>query len=107
VRVQIANSARSAPEWHSLFSRFNNGGYNNQWIIVDYKLFKAGSLPVCSSLKGGVFCCWWFGSYDVWFPQAANTLVVGEQVPGYYVVADQTAFLINVSVSLDDSSSCC
>ncbi len=36
---------------------------------MDYKLFRAGSAL------------------------APNTLVIGEQVPGYYVVADQTSFL--------------
>lgn len=39
-------------------------------IIVDYKLFAAGKVP------------------------QALALVIGEQVPGYYVSADQTHFLI-------------
>ena len=69
VRVQIANDAASAPEWHLLFERFNNGGYNNQWMVIDYKLFRSGQAL------------------------APNTLVVGEQAPGLYVFDDQTAFL--------------
>ena len=29
--------ATTSPEWHQYFERYNNGGYNNQWIILDYK----------------------------------------------------------------------
>ena len=32
IRVQVANMlATTGPEWHTIFSRYNNGGYNNQW----------------------------------------------------------------------------
>lgn len=30
LRVQLANQARTGPEWHQIFSKFNNGGYNNE-----------------------------------------------------------------------------
>ena len=69
IRVQVANDATTAPEWHQLFGKYNNGGYNNQWMVIDYKLFTPGS-----SLK-------------------PNTFVVGEQAPGLYHVEDQSAYL--------------
>lgn len=31
LRVQVANRATNGPQWHALFGRYNNGGYNNQW----------------------------------------------------------------------------
>jgi hypothetical protein len=70
IRVQLANSAKTAPEWHNIFKEYNNGGYNNEWIVVDYKLYNSsrqGLLP--------------------------NTIVVGEQLPGYYVSQDMTSVL--------------
>lgn len=73
IRVQVANGATSAPEWHALFAAHNNGGYNNQWIVVDYKLYTPGA------------------------PLEPNTLVVGEQMPGYYVSDDLTAHLQNTT----------
>jgi hypothetical protein len=67
--VQVANDATTAVEWHQLFQRYNNGGYNNQWMVVDYKLFVPGTRL------------------------APNTFVVGEQAPGLYVFDDQSAYL--------------
>jgi len=70
LRVQVATYlATNGVEWHKYFEMYNNGGYNNQWIIVDYNMFTPGS-----SLK-------------------PNALVIGEQVPGFYVYDDQTNFL--------------
>lgn len=48
VRVTIANRmARSGSEWTKIFAKHNSGTYNNQWMVLDYKLFKPGkkSLP--------------------------------------------------------------
>nr|CAH0106100.1 unnamed protein product [Daphnia galeata] len=41
VRSMVANRlASNGKEWTEVFSRHNSGTYNNQWMIVDYKLFK-------------------------------------------------------------------
>jgi len=70
IRVQVANAlATGGKTWHETFMRDNNGGYNNQWMVVDYSKFQAGS-----------------GMQDY-------TLTVGEQAPGVYEFADQTEHL--------------
>jgi len=71
IRVIVANRmATSGAEWTDLFSQYNSGTYNNQWIIVDQKLFTAGETP------------------------QPGTLHILEQVPGFIVAADQTEALI-------------
>ncbi|KAH9376843.1 hypothetical protein HPB48_009751 [Haemaphysalis longicornis] len=43
VRSNVANRlATSASEWANVFSTRNSGTYNNQWLIMDTKLFKPG-----------------------------------------------------------------
>jgi len=60
VRVILANRmATSGEEWSSYFSLYNSGTYNNQWQVVDYKLFTPGQ------------------------PLPKGTLWVLEQVPGF------------------------
>ena len=50
VRSVAANRlATSGKQWAQVFKRHNSGTYNNQWMIVDYKLFKRGQ-----SLKDGL-----------------------------------------------------
>jgi|UniRef100_A0AC35GH14 hypothetical protein len=71
VRSIIANRlAHNGSEWTTIFAWYNSGTYNNQWTIVDYKLFKPGQ-PL---------------------PQK-DLLWISEQVPGYIGSRDMTWFL--------------
>ncbi|XP_074636174.1 putative phospholipase B-like 2 [Acropora palmata] len=70
MRIIVANRlARSTEEWVDLFSKYNSGTYNNQWMILDYKLFTSGE-----AIKPG-------------------TLYVLEQLPGIIESADMSVFL--------------
>jgi len=72
IRIIVANRlATTAPEWANYFGQYNSGTYNNQWQVVDYKLFTPGQ------------------------PIQENTLWVLEQIPGYVVADDQSSYLIN------------
>ncbi|XP_054925794.1 putative phospholipase B-like 2 isoform X2 [Dermacentor andersoni] len=43
IRNVVSNRlAFSGDEWTRIFSRYNSGTYNNQWMVVDYKRFKPG-----------------------------------------------------------------
>ncbi len=40
-RVRLANhAATSGKEWFEIFRKHNSGTYNNQYMIIDYKLFE-------------------------------------------------------------------
>jgi len=41
--VVATRLAHSGAEWANFFGKFNSGTYNNQWMIVDFKLFTAGA----------------------------------------------------------------
>jgi hypothetical protein len=50
IRTMIANRmASNGEEWTTIYSNYNSGTYNNQWMIIDYNKVKAavgtGSLP--------------------------------------------------------------
>jgi len=71
IRIGVANRmSHSGSEWMAHFGLYNSGTYNNQWMVVDTKLFNPGHEIV------------------------NNTLWVAEQIPGYFVAADQTSTLI-------------
>jgi hypothetical protein len=72
VRNTVANRmSNSGAEWIKIFSKYNSGTYNNQWIIVDNKLFTPGQ-----NLK-------------------PNTLWIAEQIPGFVISSDETNTLIS------------
>jgi hypothetical protein len=46
IRVVVANRlANNGQEWVDKFFIFNDGTYNNQWMITDFKLFTPGTPP--------------------------------------------------------------
>jgi hypothetical protein len=46
MRVTIATRlANSGKEWVDNFYIFNDGTYNNEWMITDFKLFQPGTPP--------------------------------------------------------------
>ena len=71
IRSYIANQlTATAHDWVKLFARYNSGTYNNQWTVVDYKMFKPGQqLP------------------------SADLIWILEQIPGTTVSRDVTWFL--------------
>ncbi|CAI5988464.1 unnamed protein product [Closterium sp. NIES-65] len=70
IRNVVANRvASSGRQWVDVFSRHNSGTYNNQWMVVDYKLFLPG------------------------LPPPDDTLWVLEQLPGHIVAEDMSAHL--------------
>uniref|UniRef100_A0A0R3RHQ1 Phospholipase B-like n=1 Tax=Elaeophora elaphi TaxID=1147741 RepID=A0A0R3RHQ1_9BILA len=69
IATKLANTAK---EWVQIFARYNSGTYNNQWSVVDYKLFKPNEeLPT------------------------NNLLWILEQIPGLVIAHDMTWFLKN------------
>uniref|UniRef100_A0A7E4VT70 Phospholipase B-like n=1 Tax=Panagrellus redivivus TaxID=6233 RepID=A0A7E4VT70_PANRE len=71
VRAIAANQlARTGREWCQIFRRHNSGTYNNQWIILDYKLFT----PYKPLPQYGL-------------------LYVLEQLPGFTIYKDLTQYL--------------
>jgi len=74
IRVAVANRlATNGKEWTEIFSKFNSGTYNNQWMIVDYNKF--------TPLQ----------------PVAPDTLWVAEQLPGLIVSKDMSQHLQSTS----------
>ena len=74
-RSMIANRlSRNGKHWTKIFARRNSGTYNNQWMVIDYKRFKASKpLP-----KQGL-------------------LWVLEQLPGHIHMEDMTSLLTSRS----------
>ncbi|CAG2164390.1 unnamed protein product [Oppiella nova] len=46
IRVLVANRlSTGGAQWAQVFSRYNSGTYNSQFMVVDYKLFRTGTTP--------------------------------------------------------------
>ncbi|KAL0979325.1 hypothetical protein UPYG_G00183670 [Umbra pygmaea] len=72
LRNIVANRlATTGKEWAEIFSKYNSGTYNNQWMIVDYRLFTPGM----NETKEQLF-------------------TVLEQIPGLVVHSDKTQELL-------------
>ena len=51
VHAVLANRlATSGKEWTDIFGQYKSGTYNNQWMVVDYKLFKKGEMNLSDNL---------------------------------------------------------
>ena len=51
IRTLVANRlAMTGQEWCQYFAQNNSGTYNNEWMIVDYKLFEPGKELVDNTL---------------------------------------------------------
>lgn len=73
LRNIVANRlASNGKEWAEIFTKFNSGTYNNQWMIVDYKQFTPGKTDIKEQL-----------------------FVVLEQIPGFIQYSDKTEELLN------------
>eukprot|EP00762_Andalucia_godoyi_P006285 ANDGO_05921.mRNA.1 Phospholipase B-like protein E len=71
MRVMVAcRLASNTEEWTTTFAQSNSGTYNNQWIVVDYKLFTPGQ-----SL-------------------AAGAVRILEQIPGDTASLDVTSYVV-------------
>jgi len=76
VRSFVANlQSNSGPEWAETFSRYNSGTYNNQWMVVDTKLYN----PQPSAR----------GAHSL----QPHTLTVSELLPGHVHTEDMTSSL--------------
>ena len=71
-RVQLSNRmAKTAKEWTEIFSQFNSGTYNNQYMILDTKGVQFGSYPQVQP----------------------NSLMIIEQLPGVIEINEVTDYL--------------
>ena len=71
-RVQLSNRmAKTAKEWTEIFSQFNSGTYNNQYMVLDTKGVEFGQYPQINS----------------------SSLMLIEQMPGMIEINDVTAHL--------------
>ncbi|XP_040069470.1 putative phospholipase B-like 2 isoform X1 [Ixodes scapularis] len=72
VRGMVATRlAVTSPQWVDYFGKLNSGTYNNQWMVLDYKLFAPGSAI------------------------GKNTLWILEQMPNITKAKDVSAYLQN------------
>ena len=71
-RVQLSNRmSESAKEWTEIFSKYNSGTYNNQYMILDTKKIELGNYTKINE----------------------NSLMIIEQLPGFLEINDVTDHL--------------
>jgi hypothetical protein len=71
-RVQLSNRmAKTAKDWTEIFSQFNSGTYNNQYMVLDTKGIEFGDYPHIE----------------------ANSLMIIEQMPGMIEINEVTDYL--------------
>ncbi|KAF2073649.1 hypothetical protein CYY_005034 [Polysphondylium violaceum] len=74
VRSVVANRlSNTGAEWVNNYVQYQSGTYNNQWQVIDYKLFKPSQ------------------------PIVPNTLWIVETAPGYYQSQDVSQYLSSAS----------
>nr|XP_027205368.1 putative phospholipase B-like 2 [Dermatophagoides pteronyssinus] len=72
LRTMVANRlARNGQEWSKIFSYYNSGTYNNQFMIIDYKKFQPDQQKI-----------------------QPNFLWILEQMPGIIIANDMTEILL-------------
>ncbi|CAG2162352.1 unnamed protein product [Oppiella nova] len=105
IRNVVSNRlAESGKEWTQLFGPYNSGTYNNQFMIVDYKLFKKGTKV--SKLADNLLwiveqnnCLFMIVDYKLFkkgtkvSELADNLLWIVEQLPDFIHSADVTPVL--------------
>jgi len=83
IRSTIASRlATTGKDWATWFSKWNSGTYNNQWMVIDYKLFKPNKTD----------------DVEQFTKKNSSTLPAGlfwvlEQLPGYIQSKDLTPVL--------------
>lgn len=66
MRAMVSNRlANNGAEWLKYFPMNNDGTYNNQWMIADYKLFTPGSAPKDGFLMMGEQMVTYFETKDL------------------------------------------
>ncbi|CUG94263.1 phospholipase B, putative [Bodo saltans] len=76
VRVMVANRlATSGSSWQNIFSQYNSGTYNNEWLIIDLNLFRPN---------------------QPW-QQESGILTIVDQMPGLIIGRDLTGYLFPAS----------
>lgn len=71
VRTMVANRlAKTGKQWTELFSKYNSGTYNNQWMVIDYNKYQKGMATL-----------------------EPETFFVLEQIPGFIKCEDKSSVL--------------
>jgi len=103
IRSILANQlARTGKDWVDIFARYNSGTYNNQWTVVDYKLFQPGKgLPntdlvwILEQLPGHTRSkdvTWFLRKYRYWPSYNIPYIVAISKLSGFNVKGDQNSW---------------